>query len=335
MAGLSLKVTNRSRKGLKGLPSSIELPGDATVEDAKVAIARTAKVSDHNRIGIFDPVSKKTLKDRNSLLREQSEVIKHGELLVKDLGPQIGWRTVYVIEYLGPLLFHPLFLGLRTHLYPAVYPYIKEFVPQPSSSGGGGGGGELSFAQQAAFGMITAHFVKRELETLFLHKFSASTMPFAYVFRNSFFYWTFAGLLGALEIYAPFSPAALVPTTSAFSLASSADYATYLGIALYAIGELGNFDVHYYLAHLRKPGETARKIPRGHGFSLVTCPNYMFEIIAWSGIILVTRSPALGLFITIGSYFMWTWGWGKEKAYRKQFGDKYKKKRHVILPGLL
>ncbi|KAI4860445.1 3-oxo-5-alpha-steroid 4-dehydrogenase-domain-containing protein [Hypoxylon rubiginosum] len=324
MAGLSLKVTARSRKGLKGLPPSVELPPDATIDDAKIAIAKAARVSDYNRIGIFDPVSKKTLKDRKSLLRDQPEVVKHGELLVKDLGPQIGWRLVYFIEYLGPLLFHPFFLGVRKQLYPAVYPLIKNVVPTPVTRTG-----ELSFAQQAAFAMIALHFAKRELETLFLHKFAANTMPFAYVFRNSFFYWAFAGLLGALELYAPFSPAALVEPTP------TNEYIIYLGLALYAFGELANFDVHYYLAHLRKPGETARKLPRGHGFGLVTCPNYMFEILAWVGILLVTRSPSLLLFITIGSYFMYIWGWGKEKAYRKQFGDKYKKKRYVILPGLL
>ncbi|KAI6083874.1 3-oxo-5-alpha-steroid 4-dehydrogenase-domain-containing protein [Hypoxylon rubiginosum] len=324
MAGLSLKVTARSRKGLKGLPPSIELPGDATIDDAKIAVAKAVKLSDYNRIGIFDPVSKKTLKDRKSLLRDQPEVVKRGELLVKDLGLQIGWRLVYCIEYLGPLLFHPFFLGVRKQLYLGVYPLIKNVVPTPINRTG-----ELSFAQQAAFVMIMLHFLKRELETMFLHKFSANTMPFAYIFRNSFFYWTFAGLLGALELYAPYSPAALIESTP------TNDYVAYAGIALYVFGEVANFDVHYYLAHLRKPGETARKLPHGHGFSLVTCPNYMFEIIAWIGIVLVTRSPSLLVFITIGSYMMWKWGWGKEKAYRKQFGDKYKKKRSVILPGLL
>ena len=174
--------------------------------------------------------------------------------------------------------------------------------------------------------MIVAHFVKRELETVFVHKFSANTMPAMFIIRNSFFYWAAAGFLGALEIYAPFSPAARLPDWNLL---------TYAGLALYVFGELANANVHYYLSTLRKPGETARKIPRGHGFGLVTCPNYMFEIIAWAGVIAVTRSPALTLFISIGSYFMWTWAWGKEKAYRKQFGDKYKKKRSVILPGLL
>ncbi|GAW13122.1 hypothetical protein ANO14919_025000 [Xylariales sp. No.14919] len=323
--GYTLKVTNRSRKGLKGLPSTIELPDDATVEFAKKEISRATRTSDFNRIGIFDPVSKKTLKDRNAVLREQEPVMKHGEIIVKDLGAQISWRLVYLCEYFGPLVFHPFFVGVRNILYPAVYPYLKGIVPAPAPAAASG---ELTSVQQAAFLMIMAHFVKRELEVLFVHKFSANTMPAAFIVRNSFFYWVFAGLLGALEIYAPFSPAA-----QAGEFLSSPLHA--VGLALYVFGELCNANVHWYLSSLRKPGETARKIPTGLGFGLVTCPNYMFEIIAWIGVILVTRSPSLVVFITIGSYFMYIWGWGKEKAYRKQFGDKYKKKRSVILPGLL
>ncbi|KAI8955802.1 3-oxo-5-alpha-steroid 4-dehydrogenase-domain-containing protein [Xylaria longipes] len=323
--GFTLKVTNRSRKGLKGLPPTIELPDDATVEFAKKEIASATKTSDFNRIGIFDPVSKKTLKDRNAVVREQEPVMKHKEIIVKDLGPQISWKLVYLCEYFGPLIFHPLFVGVRNHLYPAVYPYLKSIMATPNPAAASGA---LTSVQQAAFAMIMAHFVKRELEVLFVHKFSANTMPAAFIVRNSFFYWVFAGLLGALEIYAPFSPAARAEPF----LSEPSDV---LGLALYVVGELCNANVHWYLATLRKPGETARKIPTGLGFNLVTCPNYMFEIIAWAGIILVTRSPSLILFITIGSYFMYIWALGKEKAYRKQFGDKYKKKRFVVLPYFL
>ncbi|KAI1354426.1 3-oxo-5-alpha-steroid 4-dehydrogenase-domain-containing protein [Xylaria sp. FL0043] len=322
----SLKLTNRSRKGLRDLPATLSLPADATVEFTKKEIARATRTPDFNRIGIFDPVSKKTLKDRNALIREQDPVMKHGELIIKDLGPQISWKLVYLCEYFGPLVFHPFFVAVRNHLYPAIYPYIKSLVPPPSPAASSSGA--LTSVQRAAFLMIMAHFVKRELEVLFVHKFSANTMPAAFIVRNSFFYWVFAGVLGALEVYAPFSPAA---RGDAF-LSSPLDV---LGLVLYVFGELCNANVHWYLSTLRKPGETARKIPNGLGFSLVTCPNYMFEIIAWIGIILVTRSPTLVVFITIGSYFMYTWGWGKEKAYRKQFGDKYKKKRFVMLPGLL
>ncbi|KAI0025621.1 3-oxo-5-alpha-steroid 4-dehydrogenase-domain-containing protein [Xylariomycetidae sp. FL0641] len=323
MADLTLKVTNRSRKGLKGLPPTIELPSDATVEQAKRVIASATKTSDFNRIGIFDPASKKTIKDKNAVLSEQEAVVKHGEILVKDLGAQISWRAVYLTEYFGPLIFHPLFLGLRNHIYPALSPLVSSIMPEAAK---GAEDGALSTTQKTAFALIMAHFVKRELEVLFVHKFSANTMPAAFIVRNSFFYWVFAGLLGALEIYAPWSPAAR---------ADAASLPTYVGLGLYVFGQICNANVHWYLSTLRKPGETARKIPNGLGFNLVTCPNYMFEIIAWIGIILVTRSPTLVVFISIGSYYMHTWGWGKEKAYRKQFGDKYKKKRYVMLPGLL
>ncbi|KAI0547374.1 3-oxo-5-alpha-steroid 4-dehydrogenase-domain-containing protein [Xylaria curta] len=323
--GFTLKVTNRSRQGLKGLPPTIELPDDATVEFTKKQIASATKTSDFNRIGIFDPISKKTFKDRNAVLGELEPVIKNKEIIVKDLGPQISWKLVYLCEYFGPLVFHLLFVGVRNHLYPAVYPYIKSIVPAPNPAAASG---ELTSVQQAAFAMIMAHFLKRELEVLFVHKFSANTMPAAFIVRNSFFYWVFAGLLGALEIYAPFSASARAEPF----LSSPSDV---LGLALYVVGELCNANVHWYLSTLRKPGETARKIPTGLGFKLVTCPNYMFEIIAWVGVILVTRSPTLVVFITIGSYFMYIWALGKEKAYRKQFGDKYKKKRFVVLPYLL
>jgi len=319
--GISLKVTSRvPKKPIRNLPASINLDSNATVDDVKISIAKAAGISDHNRLGIYDPSTKKTLKDRRAPISSLEAVVKHGEVLVKDMGPQVSWRTVFVIEYLGPMLFHPPILALRNYIYPPVYSLIKNHVPQPATLNG-----ELSFAQKAGFAMIMLHFLKREYETVFVHKFSAATMPVANIFWNSLFYWSAAGLLGALEIYAPFSPAANAtdPIT------------TYLGIALFVFGQVGNLRIHKYLSGLRKPGETERKLPQGFTFNLVTCPNYMFEVIAWAGIIVTTRSPSLIFFISIGMYYMWTWGWGKEKAYRKQFGDKYKKKRSVMLPGLL
>ncbi|KAK5636576.1 hypothetical protein RRF57_012288 [Xylaria bambusicola] len=84
--GFTLKLTNRSRQGLKKLPSTLDVADDATIESTKKQIARLTGISDFNRIGIFDPVSKKTIKDRNALIRDQEPVIKNGEMIVKDLG---------------------------------------------------------------------------------------------------------------------------------------------------------------------------------------------------------------------------------------------------------
>lgn len=71
---------------IRRLPESIEVPQDATVDAVKVVVARQCGFSDHNRIGLFNPATRKTLKDRNALVLEDADVATAKELLVKDLG---------------------------------------------------------------------------------------------------------------------------------------------------------------------------------------------------------------------------------------------------------
>lgn len=84
---MSVRLRSRSKKqGIKRLPESIELSLNATVEDAKKAIAKQAGVSDFNRLGLYDPTTNKTLKDRKALIKDCENVVSAGEMLVKDLG---------------------------------------------------------------------------------------------------------------------------------------------------------------------------------------------------------------------------------------------------------
>lgn len=270
-------------------------------------MAKAAGLKDHHRIGVYDPTTKTTLKNRNARILDIAPVVASGEVLIKDMGAQIQWRTVFLLEYLGPIIFHPLII--------AAVPYIYFGQNQ-----------ELNNTQKLSFVLVMLHFIKRELETLYVHKFSAATMPIKNVVLNSSFYWGPAGLLAAYEIYGPWGMAARpdVPLMNA------------VGVALYLFGQIANARVHLHLSGLRKPGETVRRLPgKGYGFSVVTCPNYMYEVIAWAGIILITRSVWLIIFIGIGISYMAKWGKEKEQAYRKQFGDKYKNKRYVMLPGFV
>lgn len=173
--------------------------------------------------------------------------------------------------------------------------------------------------------MIVGHFVKREYETMFVHKFSLSTMPMFNIFKNSTHYWLLSGLNIAYWIYAPTSYTALSGPV--------VNYMNVAGIILYLFGEISNFKTHLTLSYLRSPGGTERGIPKGYGFDLVTCPNYLFELVAWTGVALVSKSFATLIFNVIAWAQMHQWAIKKEKALRKEFPDKYKKKKYVLVPS--
>lgn len=219
-------------------------------------------------------------------------------------GLQISWRTVFIIEYLGPILIHAAWPLLRPYLYSDLTP--------------------LSFSQKLTQALVILHFVKREYETLFVHRFSLNSMPARNIFKNCAHYWILSGALIAYFIYAPNSYTALSSPTI--------DIANWIGIALFLIGEIGNAHTHKILSNLRSPGGTERGIPHGLGFNLVTCPNYLFEMIAWFGITFVAKTWAMGVFLIAAYVQMHLWAVKKEKAYRREFGDKYKKKKNPIFP---
>ena len=103
------------------------------------------------------------------------------ELFVKDLGPQISWRTV-LVEYFGPFIFHPLFY------------YVQSLY--------GSGSFEHTNSKICLCNCPFA-FLKRELETIFVHKFSNATMPAFNIFKNSGHYWILSGFNLAYFIYGP------------------------------------------------------------------------------------------------------------------------------------
>jgi len=212
------------------------------------------------------------------------------------------------MEYLGPLLIPALFLY---PLHPFVY-FNFDRIPPPSDT------------QVLVCALLTLHFLKREYETIFVHRFSNATMPAAHIIRNSAYYWTLAGFNLAYWVFRPDAGAATTNPNPVL---------LYGGLALFVFSELANFNAHLVLRDLRRPGTTERGIPSGFGFNWVTCPNYGFEIMSWIGVSLVSQlNWSVIIFTIVGGLPMYTWGWKKEKRYRKEFGDKYKKKRNVILP---
>lgn len=149
-------------------------------------------------------------------------------------------------------------------------------------------------------------------------------MPAFNIFRNSAHYWLLSGVNMAYWIYVPTSAAA----------GKSNPIITFVGLALFSIGELGNLSDHLTLRNLRSSGGAERGIPQGLGFDLVTCPNYMFEIIAWTGIAMVSWSLSTVLFIVVAGVQMGSWAKKKEIKYRKEFGGRYQRKAFAMIPGV-
>ncbi|QIW96820.1 hypothetical protein AMS68_002338 [Peltaster fructicola] len=306
MASKPVILTIQPRgKPIRGLPKETSTYIQGSTNDLYHRIAAESKFSVH-RLKI-------TTEDGTAIPNEktltiESAGLKNGDIVkVKDLGPQIAWRTVFIIEYLGPIIIHPLIFFLRPYIY------------------GSAASGSPSLLQTLSFWMVVLHFVKRELETLFVHRFSLATMPQFNVFKNSAYYWVVSGFFIAYFTYGPNSAAA----------AESIPSLTFAGLALYLIGELGNLYTHLVLRGLRSAGGTERGVPQGFVFKLVTCPNYMFETLSWIGILLITRSWASAVFAVMSVTQMGAWAWKKEKRYRKEMGAKYQKKRYAMLPGLI
>ncbi|KAF7381240.1 hypothetical protein HZH68_016115 [Vespula germanica] len=230
------------------------------------------------------------------------------KLYYKDLGPQIGWKTVFLVEYAGPLIVY-LWLYQRPWLF---YGDIENT--------------KVHYVVNVAAVCWTIHYAKRLLETLFIHRFSHATMPLRNLFKNCSYYWLFA-MYVAYHINHPlYTPSTRVNF--------------YIGLAMFAFCELGNFFIHKALRNLRPPGTTIRKIPIATGnpwtvlFNFVSCPNYTYEIGSWIGFTIMTTCLPAGLFTLAGAYQMTMWALGKHRAYKKEF-SQYPKTRKAIFPFML
>lgn len=312
-----VEVIPRS-KGLKAL-STGELEVDSTVQHLLNLISKSQNISkDRIRLTMKDVSGKQVPLDTSKTF-DGNGISKTAEsitLYSKDLGPQIAWRTVFIIEYFGPLLVHPLF-----YLFSSVY-------------------GQESFThthtQFVAYALVLLHFLKREYETVFVHKFSNATMPVFNILKNSSHYWILSGFNLSFFIYGPPTDGSSSLRKFLFHVNDFPDYVNYALAGLWLFAELSNFATHLNLAGLRSSSNTKNYvIPYGYGFDWVSCPNYFFESLSWLLYALLVGNWSSWVFFAVATGQMWVWAVKKHKRYLKTFGDDYKKlKRKVYVPFL-
>jgi 3-oxo-5-alpha-steroid 4-dehydrogenase 1 len=104
---------------------------------------------------------------------------------------------------------------------------------------------------------------------------------------------------------------------------------TTLFLTGYAVNRWGDLQ----LRELRHPGETGYSIPYGGLFRWISCPNYLGEIVEWSGWALATWSlPGF-------AFAVWTFANLAPRArshhawYRANFAE-YPRDRKALIPGI-
>ena len=87
------------------------------------------------------------------------------------------------------------------------------------------------------------------------------------------------------------------------------------------------------LINLRKPGETGYKIPVGGGYRWVTAPNYLGEILEWTGWAILTWSTAGLSFAVFTMANLAPRAFSNHTWYRENFPD-YPPERKALIPYL-
>jgi len=284
------------------------VPPTSTLADVKKLIHKQKKSLYPDRQSLRLDSKGKTLSDEavlNTLTLKKSRI-----LYLKDLGPQVGWKTVFLCEYFGPLMCY-----LITYSRPKLLYGDKATMP-------------MHDVVHVAAICWSFHYVKRLYETVFVHRFSHATMPYLNLFKNCTYYWGFAIYIGYYVNHPLYTP----PFFGKLQV--------YTCLVGFLLSEIGNYSIHCALRDLRPPGTKERNIPFPTKnpftflFNYVSCPNYSYEFYSWIFFSAMTQCLPAGIFTVAGFYQMALWALGKHRNYKKEF-PKYPKNRKAIIPFLI
>lgn len=164
---------------------------------------------------------------------------------------------------------------------------------------------------------LFVHFMKRDLETLFLHNYSGET-----------------GLSSACIISLSYTTMAvhlnLVQQKSQQLVPPAVDL-TWVGVGVFLIGILGNFYHHFLLRGLRKTGDRKYVIPEGGLFGVFVAPHYIFEIVSFVGLTLISQTYMSFATLLFVISYLGCRSYSTKQWYLKKI-DGFPKRRCVLIP---
>lgn len=208
--------------------------------------------------------------------------------------------------------------------------YCVGFLPMlPAVLKSCGASGFASFLEEAVaasdtrlllvISVVFVHFTKRELECKFIHKFSGYMNVNSMLFISSA-YAAICGLLLATQVVSS-------------SLAAPSLDLKWLGLSIFLVGIVGNGYHHWLLANLRKDGDKKYVVPQGGLFGLFVCPHYIFEIVTFLGIALMSQTVVGWSVVMLVLFYLTGRSIASKQWYMKKM-DGFPKDRGVLIPGV-
>ncbi|CCH59009.1 hypothetical protein TBLA_0B01660 [Henningerozyma blattae CBS 6284] len=298
----SLYIKARS-KSLKN--TEFGVTKKTTLDDVLNHISVVNKMINKNRLRLTYLKENKQVPITSGKFFEEELHKGVSELYVKDLGPQISWRLVFMIEYIGPIIIHAILYNLSRKAS------FRERFAKDSKI--------YSPTWNALIFILNAiHYTKRELESMFLHKFSQPTMPLFNVFKNSFHYWFLNGIIGLSY----FGYGFILNDDLIFKWYAKF-FVTDLSFLLtfFVLSELLNLLIHIKLrkwGDLQKSmGNSSKRVALNDGFfKIFVAPNYTFEVWSWIWFTLIAKLNIFAvLFLLVSATQMYLWAQKKNKKY--------------------
>ncbi len=113
-----------------------------------------------------------------------------------------------------------------------------------------------------------------------------------------------------------------------------ADARFIIGVIVFAGGVFLNWWSDQILLDLRKGGKKGYFIPHGGLFKWVSCPNFLGEILEWTGFAIMTWSPAALVFALWTFFNLVPRALDHHEWYNQTFPD-YPSRRKAVIPGIL
>uniref|UniRef100_A0A8C9S1B9 TECR-like N-terminal domain-containing protein n=1 Tax=Scleropages formosus TaxID=113540 RepID=A0A8C9S1B9_SCLFO len=209
------------------------------------------------------------------LLRDSCELWTLGSsslltLYTTDLGRQVGWSTVFLSQYMGPLVIYLMFYLRLSAVYDDSVKQRRPLV-----------------VHLACF-CHSLHYVKHLLETLFVHRLSEGYTPVQNLLKGCAFYWGFTFWLGYYINHPLYTPPCKSPP-------APGDRAPPSSVSRKLFCEAGNFFINFALAQHNQTGKSllypkATYNPFTWLFLLVHYPQYTYEIGAWISLAVMTQT---------------------------------------------